>query len=116
MSFSVKLTGLDEFARAVRAGNQRARPLFAAAMLATVEEAEGAIKDRTPVKTGRLRASIRHFVQKLAGWVVTDVHYAAHVEFGTARMTPRRYFQRGIDAAMPRIQEIWSQAMANLWR
>ncbi len=32
MSFSVRLTGLDEFARAVRAGNQRARPLFAAAM------------------------------------------------------------------------------------
>lgn len=116
MSYNIKLQGLEEFTRALKQGNERARPAFKAAMVGTAEEAEGAIKDRTPVKTGRLRASIRHFVQNLAGWVVTDVHYGGYVEFGTSRMAPRAYFKRGIDAAMPRIQEIWNQAMAGLWR
>ncbi|MCK9629019.1 MAG: HK97 gp10 family phage protein [Bacteroidales bacterium] len=114
--YSVKLRGLDEFARALRQGNARALPAFKAAMVGTAQEAGGAIKDRTPVQTGRLRASIRHFMQNLAGWVVTDVHYAGYVEFGTAKMAPRGYFKRGIDAAMPRIQELWKQAMVSLWR
>lgn len=116
MSYSVRLEGLEEFKRALKAGNERALPAFKAAMVGTVQEAEGAIKDCTPVKTGRLRASIRHFVQNLAGWVVTDVHYGGYVEFGTSRMAPRAYVKRGIDAAMPRIQELWKQAMASLWR
>lgn len=116
MGYSVKLQGLDEFVRALRAGNERALPAFNAAMIGTIEEAEGRIKDFTPVKTGRLRSSIRHFMQKLAGWVVTDVYYGGFVEFGTSKMAPRGYFKRGIDAAMPRIQELWKEAMASLWR
>lgn len=114
--YGVRMEGLDEFAQAVRRGNERARPAFRAALQATGAAAEGHIKDHTPVQTGRLRASIRHFVRDLAAWVVTDVRYGGYVEFGTSRMSPRYYFKRGIDAAMPQLRTLWSDAMKSLWR
>jgi len=113
--YQMEMEGLDEFARAVRSGNRRARPAFKAAMLATVQIADGEIKARTPVLTGRLRSSIRHFIRTLVGWVVTDVFYGGFVEFGTAKMRPRFYFKRGIDAALGTIRGIWNQAMRSLW-
>lgn len=57
---------------------------------------ETAIKNRTPVDTGRLRNS---FVTRETGFleyeVATAVKYAPHLEFGTVHMAPRAMMRRG---------------------
>lgn len=46
---------------------------------------EAGAKRRTPVKTGRLRSSIRTDVKKLAADIGTNTEYAPFVEFGTVK-------------------------------
>jgi len=58
------------------------------------EEHCAAAKDRAPVDTGRLRASIRAEAKGLSARVLTDCEYAAAVEFGTSRAAPQP-FMRG---------------------
>lgn len=113
--YIIKLEGLNELVRALESGNKRAGTAIAKAMLATVQTAEREIKLVTPVRTGRLRASIRHSVGKLEGSVFTDVHYGGYVEFGTRRMRPRRMFWRGVQAAMPQVRTYWESALRSLW-
>lgn len=115
-SYSVRIEGLDKFRRAIRRGSERARSEARRALNATVIVAEGEIKSATPVRTGRLRSSITHEVRDLTGVVGTNVYYAPYVEFGTVKMAPRRMFAVGIERAWPRIQQIWREAMARLWR
>jgi HK97 gp10 family phage protein len=113
--YSVRIEGLGEFRRAIRRGSERARSEAQRALGATVIEAEGEIKAATPVRTGRLRASITHEVRGLTGVVGTNVEYAPYVEFGTVKMAPRRMFAVGIERAWPKVQQIWQEAMARLW-
>ena len=60
-------------------------------------EAETDIKKKTPVDTGRLKASITaRKTDFLKAEVFTNVSYASPVEFGTTRMSPRAMFRKGI--------------------
>ena len=57
---------------------------------------ETEIKKRTPVLTGRLKASMTaRKVGFLKGEVATGVNYAPHVEFGTRRSSPRAMMRKG---------------------
>lgn len=57
---------------------------------------ETAIKVRTPVKTGNLRASMTKRKTGFAmGEVATAVPYAEYVEYGTVKMSPRAMMRRG---------------------
>lgn len=57
---------------------------------------ETAIRNRTPVKTGNLKA---HIDGRRTGWatgeVATNVEYAEYVEYGTTRFSARAMFRRG---------------------
>lgn len=57
---------------------------------------ETAIRNRTPVKTGNLKA---HIDGRRTGWargeVATNVEYAEYVEYGTSRFSARAMFRRG---------------------
>lgn len=57
---------------------------------------ETAIRNRTPVRTGNLKA---HITGRRTGWakgeVATNVPYAEYVEYGTMRFSPRAMFRQG---------------------
>ena len=57
---------------------------------------ETSIRNRTPVKTGNLKA---HIDGRRTGWakgeVATNVEYAEYVEYGTSRFSARAMFRRG---------------------
>lgn len=52
---------------------------------------ETGAKRRTPVKTGRLRSSLRTDVKKLAADIGTNVEYAPFVELGTVRQSAQPF-------------------------
>jgi len=59
---------------------------------------ETAIKNRTPVVTGRLESSMTsRKKEKLDYEVATDVNYALYVEFGTSRFSGRAMMRRGAE-------------------
>lgn len=69
--------------------------------LALILEAE--VKERTPVRTGRLKSSIvGKRIGFLLGGVSTRVNYAAFIEYGTSRMAPRAMMRKGAEAAYPK--------------
>lgn len=65
------------------------------AMEAVGMEAEGDVKEITPVDTGNLRNSITHQYSKKeqAEYIGTAVEYAPYVELGTSRMTAQPYLK-----------------------
>lgn len=87
---SVTLEGATTFIGNLQAWQTRKRDEIVALVVATCLAIERDAKDLAPVDTGRLQSSIRADVQKaledLAGIVFTNVHYAAHVEFGTVHL------------------------------
>ena len=62
------------------------------------------------VLSGDLRASITHFVGKIAGTITgivsTNMEYAPKLEFGTRKMAPRPFMRKTIYAALPVIYRI----------
>ena len=57
-------------------------------------EIEAEAKRNAPVRTGRLRASIRTVKRGDAHYTVgTNVHYAPYVEFGTRKMAAKPYLR-----------------------
>lgn len=59
-------------------------------------------KQRCPVDTGRLRASITEALGEdgrgLVARIGTNVEYARHVEFGTVRMRAKPFLRPALDA------------------
>lgn len=70
-------------------------------------EAEGDVKLRTPVDTGRLRNSITHQLEGDDAVVIgTNVEYAAYVEYGTRNTKAQPYLKPGIEDNLDKYQEI----------
>ena len=79
----------------------------------------------TPIKTGRLVGSIegqalsegdavfgiRVEGNTVIGVMGTNVPYAKHLEFGTSRIKPRRFFQRGIDKSVETVKRVVQTTM-----
>lgn len=63
------------------------------------------IKEGTPVITGRLRDSI--VVEK--NRVLTDVEYAAAVEFGTKDRNPKAMFRKGWSKSLNTVKSIFAK-------
>lgn len=64
---------------------------------------EGGAKERCPVDTGRLRASVTHEVAPdgLSAVVGTNVEYAPYIEFGTSRMHAQPFLFPALEAHRP---------------
>lgn len=61
--------------------------------------AETEIKNRTPVRTGRLKGSMVAVKNKPLDYeVATNVEYAPYVEYGTSSFAPRAMMRRGAAA------------------
>ena len=75
-------------------------------------EAEGDVKLRTPVDTGRLRNSITHMMEGDDTVVIgTNVEYAAYVEMGTRKMDAQPYLKPGIEENLDKYGEILERAL-----
>jgi HK97 gp10 family phage protein len=75
--------------------------------------AEGEIKNRTPVVTGRLKSSMAaHDDGLLKKSVVTNVEYAPYVEFGTRSSSPRSMMRSGVRAADEKAEPILRRHLA----
>lgn len=86
---SVSLSGFDALTQKV--GNvtdllehlDPKHPVFTDALARIKEHVVQQVKERTPVRTGRLRDDIRGWVQPGEAIVETTVPYARHIEWGT---------------------------------
>lgn len=72
-------------------------------------------KKRTPVRTGRLRASISHRLRRemgeIQGEVGTNVDYASYVENGTSRNKPHPFLNPGLEACRQAINQLVAAAI-----
>jgi HK97 gp10 family phage protein len=69
-------------------------------------------KKNAPVDTGRLRASITHYVEKekeIVGIVGTNVEYAKYQEFGTSKMPPHPFLFPALESNRNKITELLKQ-------
>jgi len=67
-----------------------------------------------PVKTGRLRDSIRKSIslsgiRRVVGKVWTDLFYAKYVEYGTSKMTARPFIRPALDVNKEKLKKIFSE-------
>lgn len=70
----------------------------ARALEAMGQQAEGNVKQLTPVDTGRLRSSITHAqLDEKTMAVGTNVEYAAYVELGTRKTAAQPYMRPGVE-------------------
>lgn len=82
ISMELQVVGLEQALRLY--DPSRLREALSQALLAGALALEGPVKERTPVDTGRLRASVRSgLVDRGQARVFTDVQYAPFVEMGT---------------------------------
>lgn len=80
----VDLRKLDRLARGFKDYRRALASELKAALVDTLTDIERVAKEKCPVKTGRLRASITTEVRTVTeGYVGTNVEYAADVEYGT---------------------------------
>lgn len=66
---------------------------------------------RTPVDTGRLRASTSVQLYNLKGEVGTHTEYDVYVHDGTRYMRARPYLTQAVDAADPQTQKFFTDAV-----
>lgn len=73
-------------------------------MTRVVVKGERYAKERCPVDTGRLRASITSRIEdegeQVVGVIGTDVEYAVHVEYGANGRPPAAFLRGGADQAI----------------
>lgn len=96
----------EEFARAMAQAEKTIETARRRLMTRIVLTVERRAKKRTPVRTGALRRSIHHRVERqgVVGRVGTNLNYARVVH----RRTP--YLQRGLEDAQDDIQRLLSEA------
>jgi len=64
-------------------------------------------KRNCPVKTGRLKRSISHIIEKDKAIVGTNVEYAKYVEGGTRRMAARPFLRKALFDNIHKLKRIW---------
>jgi len=84
-------------------------------LLLTAEFIATEVQNRTPVQTGRLKASIKALgvVEQDGKIMRTSVNaganYAPYVEYGTSKMAPRAMFRRTIDEKSGQFKELFAK-------
>ena len=89
---AVRLRITLEGGKALEAKLGRSRQVFERGIRAVTMEVEGDVKEDTPIRTGRLRSSIKVHVRGMNARLGTDVNYAPFVEFDTKKheIKPKR--------------------------
>lgn len=98
--------GIEQTKAALRTFSKTAQKMIADAVQKHALSCQSRAKDRTPVATGRLRASLQMQFDRdrTTATVGTNVHYAPHVEFGTRKMKARPYLIPAFEQTKPEFQ------------
>lgn len=65
-------------------------------------------KRRSPVDTGRLRASLTHDAGVDSVRIGTNVEYGPHLELGTSKQAAQPYLVPGLLASKEQLRDIWN--------
>ena len=90
----------------LRFWNIKKKKAIVAYLRIAARELQADARERVPVKTGRLRASIQVLPERKRGLlqrVGTNVKYAPHVEFGTSTQEAQPYIYPAYRAMVPKI-------------
>ena len=113
LSTTIDVRGMKGFQKAMRESPRDLKDEIEKAMKKAVFKAEGEIKPITPVDTGRMRASIKHYIQPLEGEIFPTVDYAIYVHEGTKYMGARPFMEQGLNYAKPSIEDYFRNAIQN---
>lgn len=120
MASSIKITiqNKDKLVAALKNYPAKALPELKKATSAAAFLIEGESKMRSPVDTGRLRASIATSLgvgQLGIGAIVqTNVFYAVYVHEGTRKMSGRPFMKQAVDSLEGRIAGIYTDAIERI--
>ena len=64
------------------------------------------VKERAPVKTGKLRDSIQFETKDTTATIFSDVEYALYVEVGTSKMKAQPYFRPALNNVMEHVDKL----------
>jgi HK97 gp10 family phage protein len=109
MAFKVSISIGDErkLKERMERAPQHVRKAFGIAMQKSALLVEADAKRRTPVDTGRLRASIYTKIGLVRSTVQPKTNYALYVHEGTRHMRPRPYMEQAAEAMEGRVQKIF---------
>lgn len=108
---TINVRGMRGFQRAMKESPRDLKNEIEKAMKKSVFKAEGEIKPITPVDTGRMRASIKHYLKPLEGEIFPTVDYAIYVHEGTKYMAARPFMEQGLKYAKPTIENYFKDAI-----
>lgn len=107
----IKITNLAQ----IKAAFSRAPALMAreldTAIRQTVLSIGGESRRRTPVLTGRLRASTYERFSRLRGEIGTDTQYDRFVHYGTRYMKARPYLKEAVEANQQKTERFFVGAV-----
>lgn len=103
MHLSVDATGVTHLRQRVDRIGPETRRKCGVSVRKRSHDIENLAKQRAPVDTGYLRSTIGVTLSddSLIAVVGASANYAAHVEYGTARMGPRPYLGPAFEAVRP---------------
>lgn len=105
----MKVKGMKEFERKMKSlSDTVAKEAREEALYTGAVYVQGQASLNAPVDTGNLRGSIDFEVMTEDATIFTNVEYAAHVEYGTSRMTPQPFLQPAVDNNRSAIVGIFS--------
>jgi len=111
MSFNYNIQGLKQVRDALNNFEAKITTAAERGLLKALLFCEKEAKNRCPVVTGRLRASITGKITKFTGTAVegklgAHTNYAAYVELGTARSKARPYLWPALEDNFEKIEKI----------
>lgn len=108
---AIKITNLPQIKRAFAMAPQIMTRNLNLAIRKSVLDISRESKQRTPVDTGRLRASTYERFSSLRGEVGTSVYYSVYVHDGTKFMRARPYLRDAVDAEEVQTNEHFRRAV-----
>ncbi|MCP8307958.1 MAG: HK97 gp10 family phage protein [archaeon] len=112
MSLSLELRGWEEFRRFLRDFPSRVKIAIEEASEEASKLIAQSAKRKAPVRTGKLRDSIR----ASSFMVEARVPYAAYVEFGTRKMEAQPFLRPAIEESIPKVRNIFRTKIEDMIR
>jgi HK97 gp10 family phage protein len=112
MQIRIEIKNLDKVISALKRSPQKMAKELNDAIKKSIYMIERNAKGRTPVDTGRLRASYETTFAPLVGSISPTAYYAIYVHEGTRYMQARPFLREGIEMGKKSIQDYFEQAVA----
>lgn len=111
MEAKIEITNLKEIKRAFAKSPVIVATEMNSAIQKSIFLIERESKIRTPVDTGRLRASHRSRFTNLKGIIGPTVDYAVYVHQGTRFMPGRPFLYEAVHGSVSRVQQFFTDAL-----